>query len=238
MGKSGGLPSGCLGNAPLGSGEPIPWFFVSGVCRVPFAVRSRDGGRTLAGHLGGQPSIFSPESSPPQPWDNAKGISLNAALWNAQHRTKTMSAESGLATAHLLAPDFVRFQLSAQASQRGESRGKPSRWVLEGVVLGISTVFEADQLCPRTQPTASQLPRKTAGNKTTRQKRKKQRIRAPTPTCNAVFPTCQCPHSIIHAKIRNVTSCAPNPCLPIRAPRDGCVARANAIMGDSPGQPR
>lgn len=162
--------------------------------RLQISVRSPQpgvrGGKNSGGPLAGndQPSVQSP--APPQPWDNAKGISLNAALWNAQPRTKTMSAESGLATAHLLAPDFVRFQLSAQASQKGESRaGKQSVGLFGGCGFGdINRLFESRATCappPRTQPTASQLPQKTVGNKTTKQgKREKKKTEDPRANSN------------------------------------------------------
>ena len=111
---------------------PIPWFFVPGVCRFPFAVRSRGGGAN-------PPSSVRPssQSSPPPPWTMAAGIQRNfaecrpleCAASNKDHVSRIGHSHAAI----LLAQYFVRFHLSAPPCQEGRitrKMEKPAGWAL------------------------------------------------------------------------------------------------------------
>ncbi len=138
---------------------PIPWFFVPGVCRFPFAVRSRggEGGTTL--HLQSGPPA---QSSPPPPWTMPAGIQRNfaecrpleCAASNKDHVSRIGHSHAAI----LLAQDFVRFHLRAAPCPEGRitrKTGKPNRLgegVGKGMVWGYQPFFEEEHV-PAAQPT-------------------------------------------------------------------------------------
>lgn len=143
----------CLGNALQRSGEPILGFFVRQ--RLQNSVRSSRGGETLT-----------PPSSSPAPLshgNNARknspeGRPLECAALNKDHVSRIGPSHLMFACAYLFVSIRVPFAPAGGGQiMRETKKQKPSRWVLEVWLCGISTVFEMNT-STRAQPTASQMP--------------------------------------------------------------------------------